>query len=242
VAQEVRRVGFIGLGDIGLPMAKRVAVGGYEVTVCGHVRREPVEEMKKLGAKEVKTPKEVAQASNVTIIMLRDDVDTGEVVLGSGGVLEGAKEGTGIILMNTLSPAFCRRVGEAAKAKNVDVLDAPVVGRLLARRAEDDMRAAYPLGMEPNVRPPRPADELVVLLVASAHDDLQSRNRGEPPRELLGGIRPAGRLSGTGVPRRHITERADILDCREDFAFLPDAVETLLERCDPLHGDASGGS
>jgi len=128
VAQEVRRVGFIGLGDIGLPMAKRVAVGGYEVTVCGHVRREPVEEMKKLGAKEVKTPKEVAQASNVTIIMLRDDVDTGEVVLGSGGVLEGAKEGTGIILMNTLSPAFCRRVGEAAKAKNVDVLDAPVVG------------------------------------------------------------------------------------------------------------------
>lgn len=124
----VKKVGFIGLGDIGLPMAKRVATHGYQVTVCGHVRREPVEEMKSLGANDVKTPKEVARASEVTITMVRDDVDTGEVVLGFNGVLEGSEEGSGIIMMSTLSPAFCRKVGEAGKAKGVGVLDAPVTG------------------------------------------------------------------------------------------------------------------
>jgi len=101
---------------------------GYEVTVCAHKRREPVEELKKLGVKEAKTPKEVAQASDVVITMVPDDVTTAEILFGPDGALEGAKEGSGIILMNTVSPAFCRKVGDAAKAKKVDVLDSPVVG------------------------------------------------------------------------------------------------------------------
>ena len=131
------RVGFIGLGDIGLPMAKRVVTHGYEVTVCRHVRREPIEEMKRLGAEEVKTPKEVAAASDVTITMVRDDNDTREVILGPGGVLEGAKEGSGIIMTSTLSPAFCRKVAEAVKAKNIAVLDSPVTGtRMRAETGE----------------------------------------------------------------------------------------------------------
>jgi len=128
VTKESTRVGFIGLGDIGLPMAKRIASQGYQVTVCGHVRREPVEEMKSLGASEVVTPREVAEASEVTITMLRDDKDTGKVVLGPGGVMEAAQEGFTIILMSTLSPAFCREVGAIGKAKGVGVLDAPVTG------------------------------------------------------------------------------------------------------------------
>ena len=122
------RIGFIGLGDVGLPMAKRVITHGYEVTICGHIRREPIDEMKKLGAKEVKTAKEVAQSSDVTITMLRDDSNTEEVVLGHGGVLEGAGKGCGIILMSTLSPALCRRIAAAARAQGVRVLDAPVTG------------------------------------------------------------------------------------------------------------------
>ena len=128
MAGQVVRVGFIGLGDIGLPMAKRVVAHGYEVTVCGHVRREPIEEMKKLGAKEGKTAKQVAKASDVTITMVRDDIDTREVVLGPEGVLKGAQAGSGLIMMSTLSPAFCREVAEACKVKNVEVLDAPVTG------------------------------------------------------------------------------------------------------------------
>lgn len=124
----LKKVGFIGLGEMGLPTAKRLAAHGYELTVCGHVKREPIETMKSLGAKEVKTPKEVAAASEVTITMVRDEVETGEVILGVDGVLDGAKEGSGIIMTSTLPPAFCRKVAEAAKAKNIDVLDAPVGG------------------------------------------------------------------------------------------------------------------
>jgi len=124
----VKRVGFIGLGDIGLPMAKRVVGGGYEVTVCGHVRRAPIEEMKSVGAKEVANSKEVAQASEVTIIMVQNDKQAEEVIFGHNGLLEGAKEGDGILLTGTFAPAFCKKVAEAGKAKKVDVLDAPVVG------------------------------------------------------------------------------------------------------------------
>lgn len=128
VAKVAERVGFIGLGDIGLPMAKRVISHGYEVTVCGHLRREPVEEMKRMGAREAKTAREVAHGSDVTITMLRDDNDTRELILGPDGVLEGAREGSGIIMMSTLSPAFCRKVAEAGRAKRIGVLDAPVTG------------------------------------------------------------------------------------------------------------------
>lgn len=123
-----QKIGFIGLGNIGLPMAKRLAACGFEITVCGHVRRAPVEEMRNLGAKEVKTPKEVAEASEVTVIVVQNDKQAEEVIFGAGGLLEGAKEGDGILLMGTFSPAFCRRVADAAKAKKVDVLDAPVDG------------------------------------------------------------------------------------------------------------------
>ena len=122
------KVGFIGLGDVGLPMAKRIVNHGYDVTVCSHLRREPVEEMKRLGAKEAKTPRDVAQASDVIITMLRDDNDTALLVLGPGGLMEGARKGSAIIMSSTLSPDLCRRVGEAGSTKGVGVLDAPVTG------------------------------------------------------------------------------------------------------------------
>ena len=122
------KVGFVGLGEVGLPMAKRVITHGYKVTVCGHVRREPVEEMKRLGAMEVNTPKEVAQESDVIITMLRDDGETKDVVLGVGGIMKGVRKGCGIILMSTLSPALCRRIAATARTKGVNVIDAPVTG------------------------------------------------------------------------------------------------------------------
>lgn len=124
----LRRVGFLGMGDIGLPMAKRLVTNGYEVTICGGRRREPVEVMKALGAKEVASPKEVALASDVVIGMVRDNVQTEEIVFGENGILAGAGQGSVIILMSTLTPAFCQKVAEAAKQKNVDVIDAPVSG------------------------------------------------------------------------------------------------------------------
>jgi 3-hydroxyisobutyrate dehydrogenase-like beta-hydroxyacid dehydrogenase len=91
--------------------------------------------MKSLGAKEVKTPKEVAQASDVTVIMVQDDKQAEQVIFASTGLLDGAKDGFGILLMGTYSPAFCRRVAEAASSMKADVFDAPVVGARMAAEA-----------------------------------------------------------------------------------------------------------
>ena len=93
MAKEIKTAGFIGLGDIGLPMAKNVAKKGFPTTVCGHVRRQPLDEMKKLGAKEVKTAKEVALASDATIIMVQNDKQAEEVIFGHDGLIEGIKPG-----------------------------------------------------------------------------------------------------------------------------------------------------
>jgi 3-hydroxyisobutyrate dehydrogenase len=125
---DVSRVGFLGFGDIGLPMARRVVGRGYQMTICGHVRRAPIEEMKSLGAIEVQTPREVAERSDVTITMVLTEAQTREVIAGPEGLLQGAAAGTGIIMMSTLSPDFCRQMEREAAKKGVAVMDAPVAG------------------------------------------------------------------------------------------------------------------
>jgi 3-hydroxyisobutyrate dehydrogenase-like beta-hydroxyacid dehydrogenase len=109
-------------------MAKRVIGQGYQMTVCGHTRRAPIEEMKSLGAVEVKTPKEVAERSDVTLTMVLTEAQTQEVIAEPNGLLQGAAKGSGIIMMSTLSPDCCRQMAQAAKAKGVLMLDAPVAG------------------------------------------------------------------------------------------------------------------
>ncbi len=123
----VKKAGFIGMGDIGLPMAKRI-VEKYPTTIVGHRRREPIEEMKSLGATEVKTAKEVGEASDAVVIMVQNDNQAEAVIYGPDGLLEGMKEGSGILMMGTFRPKFCQRVYDDAKVKGIDVIDAPVVG------------------------------------------------------------------------------------------------------------------
>jgi len=135
VAKEIKKAGFMGMGDIGLPMAKNVVKKGFPTTIVGHRRREPVEEMKSLGAVEVSTPKEVAEAADATIIMVAMDQQVEEVVFGSNGIMEGIKPEDGILLMGTYAPALCRRVAESARAKGADAFDAPVVGARMGAEA-----------------------------------------------------------------------------------------------------------
>ena len=135
MAKEIGKAGFIGLGDIGLPMAKNVIKKGFPTTVTGHKRREPIEEMKALGAVEVKTPKEVARASDATIIMVQNDQQAEEVIFGHDGLVQGIKAEDGILLMGTFAPDFCRKVAETARAKGADAFDAPVVGARMGAEA-----------------------------------------------------------------------------------------------------------
>jgi 2-hydroxy-3-oxopropionate reductase len=121
------RVGFIGLGIMGMPMARNVMEAGYELTV--HNRSpEKAEELGKEGAAVAATPREVAENSDVVITMLPDSPQVREVVAGEDGVLEGISEGALLIDMSTISPVVTEELAEALMEKGASMLDAPVSG------------------------------------------------------------------------------------------------------------------
>lgn len=131
---ERQRVGFIGLGTMGRPMAKRVLQAGFPLTVCD-VLAEPMEELVKLGAAAADSPRAVAEASQVVITMLPNSPHVEEAILGKGGVIEGLKPGAVVIDMSTIEPAVTRKVAEAVAARGGRMLDAPV-GKSSAAAAE----------------------------------------------------------------------------------------------------------
>jgi 3-hydroxyisobutyrate dehydrogenase len=123
----VLRIGFIGLGIMGLPMAKNLMKAGFSLVVHNRSRK-PVDELVSLGAEAANSGREVAQRSDVVITMLPDSPDVREVILGKGGILEGARSGMTVIDMSTISPKVSKEIAEALIAKGVDMLDAPVSG------------------------------------------------------------------------------------------------------------------
>ena len=121
------RVGFIGLGIMGMPMARNLMDSGYELTV--HNRSpEKAEELGKEGAAVAATPRDVAENSDVVITMLPDSPQVREVVAGEDGVLEGISEGALLIDMSTISPVVTEELAEALQEKGASMLDAPVSG------------------------------------------------------------------------------------------------------------------
>jgi 2-hydroxy-3-oxopropionate reductase len=121
------RVGYIGLGLMGKPMARNLMKAGYELTV--HNRsRPPVEELVAEGAQPASSPKEVALQSDVVFTNLPDSPDVEQVVLGEGGVIEGARPGMMYIDNSTIKPETARKVAAALAQKEVVALDAPVSG------------------------------------------------------------------------------------------------------------------
>jgi 2-hydroxy-3-oxopropionate reductase len=120
-------LGFIGLGIMGKPMAHNLLKAGYPLVV--HSRsRPPVDELATAGARPAPSPREVARKSDVVITMLPDSPDVEAVVLGPGGLLEGARPGLIYVDMSTIAPAAAIRVAEALAEKGVRCLDAPVSG------------------------------------------------------------------------------------------------------------------
>jgi 2-hydroxy-3-oxopropionate reductase len=121
------RVGFIGLGIMGKPMARNLMEAGFEITV--HNRSpEKAEELGEAGATVAASPREVAEKSDVVITMLPDSPQVREVVAGEDGVLEGISEGSLLVDMSTISPVVTEELAEAVKEKGASMLDAPVSG------------------------------------------------------------------------------------------------------------------
>ncbi len=123
----MERIGFIGLGIMGKPMARNLIKEGYSLVV--HNRSlGPVEELASEGATPASSPKEVAEHSDLVITMLPDSPDVDQVVTGPAGVVEGVRPGMLFVDMSTIAPATTREIYKILKDKGVESLDAPVSG------------------------------------------------------------------------------------------------------------------
>jgi 3-hydroxyisobutyrate dehydrogenase-like beta-hydroxyacid dehydrogenase len=122
-----RKIGFIGLGEMGFPMAKRLIDDGHKLIVFDIVK-EPLLHLRDAGAEVAESAKEVTEKSEIVIVMVRTTAQAERVISGDKGVLEGATRGSTILLMSTIDPFAVKKLAGLAKEKGVDLLDAAVSG------------------------------------------------------------------------------------------------------------------
>ncbi|GIK23805.1 MAG: 2-hydroxy-3-oxopropionate reductase [Betaproteobacteria bacterium] len=121
------RLGFIGLGVMGRPMALHLIQAGHELSVYAR-RAEAAQPLVDAGAKACASPAEVAANSEVVFTMVTTGADVEQVALGEGGILHGAKPGTVVIDMGTIPPGTARRIAAQLAARGIETIDAPVSG------------------------------------------------------------------------------------------------------------------
>jgi 3-hydroxyisobutyrate dehydrogenase-like beta-hydroxyacid dehydrogenase len=122
------RLGFIGLGAMGEPMARSLRRAGFEVAACAYRRREALERLRGVGVAEAKDPAALAAASEAVILCVPDAPHVEEALFGPRGVEAGARPGLLVIDMSTVSPVASRRFAERLAQRGVDFVDAPVSG------------------------------------------------------------------------------------------------------------------
>ncbi len=121
------RVGFVGLGIMGKPMARNLLRAGYPLVV--HNRSRPaVEELVAEGAADGRSPRGVAEQCDVVITMLPDTPDVEQVTFGPDGLVEGFRPGAVLVDMSTISPVATRAMAARLQQRGVQMLDAPVSG------------------------------------------------------------------------------------------------------------------
>ncbi len=127
------QIGFIGLGVMGKHMAANLVRAGFPLVVWNRTESK-MAGILSLGAAGAGSPKEVAERANVVITMVSDSTDVEAVILGSRGIIEGAKLGALVVDMSTISPEVTKRIASALEQKGVDMLDAPVSGGEIGAR------------------------------------------------------------------------------------------------------------
>lgn len=121
------RVGFIGLGIMGRPMALKLLKAGYELAVYAR-RSGATGPLEAAGGEACRSPAELAARSDLIFTMVSDTPDVEEVLFGTGGVIEGVQQGAVVVDMSTISPAATRDMARRLAALGVAMLDAPVSG------------------------------------------------------------------------------------------------------------------
>jgi 2-hydroxy-3-oxopropionate reductase len=148
------RVGFIGLGVMGKPMARNLIAAGHELVVYSRTRAS-VDEVAGDGATAASSPREVAEQAGVVILMLPDSPQVREVLESGDGLLPGAREGSLVIDMSTISPVVTREIAAECGERGIGWVDAPVSGgdvgaregtlSIMAGGSEEDFARAKPL-------------------------------------------------------------------------------------------------
>jgi 3-hydroxyisobutyrate dehydrogenase len=123
----MERVGFVGLGTMGVAMAANLARAGFPLTVWNRSsgRAEPLLE---LGATEAQTPAALAQQVDVVVTCVSDTPDVERLLFGEDGIASGARPGTLVIDCSTISPSATRGFGERLREQGIALVDAPVSG------------------------------------------------------------------------------------------------------------------
>jgi 2-hydroxy-3-oxopropionate reductase len=148
------RVGFVGLGVMGKPMARNLIKAGHELVLHSRTRAS-VDEVADEGGTAASSPREVAEQADTVILMLPDSPQVRDVLDGDDGLLAGARSGSLVVDMSTISPVVTREIAEECGARGIGWVDAPVSGgdvgareatlSIMAGGSEEDFARAQPL-------------------------------------------------------------------------------------------------
>jgi len=121
------KIGFIGPGIMGRPMVLNLRKAGFPVWVYGR-RAETLKPLTDAGATASASPKDVAAAADITVVMVSDTPDVEQVIFGDNGIVHGARRGSVVVDMSTISPSATRQFATDLAKRGVEMLDAPVSG------------------------------------------------------------------------------------------------------------------
>ena len=121
------KIGFIGLGIMGRPMAMNLMKAGHDLVVCDH-KKAAAEELISAGATFAENGAAIASQCDLCITMVQNSPQVREAVLGKGGLLETAKPGFTLIDMSSIDPVESKKIGSELAGRGCDMLDAPVSG------------------------------------------------------------------------------------------------------------------
>ena len=119
-------IGFIGVGLMGAGMAKNILTKGYSLVIIGHTNREPVERLKKLGAVEATSPKELAAKVDIVHLCVTGSPQVEAIMNGPDGIFASGKKGLIVIDCSTSNPVSTMALAESAQAHGMTLIDAPL--------------------------------------------------------------------------------------------------------------------
>lgn len=122
----IKTVGLIGVGLMGHGIGKNVVEKGYALNIMAHRNREPVEDLLKRGAQELKTPAEIAAASDMVILCVTGTPQVEEAVYGPNGLLKGARKGLVIADCSTAIPDSTKKIAAECSDKGITFVDTPM--------------------------------------------------------------------------------------------------------------------